>query len=220
MNHPPVGLCTRCGAGLREGSRFCSQCGNAVDTPATPERNQQPRTTKRLKPIIVVALLVVFVLLFATYLRILFRDFHPVIEKQPEIVVPIQYGLETKTPSTLITVRIVEGNLIVPLEAIKQYRLVRFFDPEGIQTTPMIAYLTPEGKIVTAMSISENCRSTDFYLQGHNIHCAACPSYWNMSSLEAYACCQRFYPDPVSSSLVGNEIHIDLQLIRRWQPRS
>ena len=214
-----MSACHRCGAQLVVGSKFCPKCGSALSGTGT-EAAQPSSKPSKIKWIVGGALVIAFVALFSTYLRVLLREYHPVIEEQPEIVVPIQYGLETKTPSTTITVKVVENSIIIPLEALKQYRLVRFTDPEGIQTTPMIAYITPEGKIVTAMSLSENCRSTDFYLQGHNIHCASCPSYWNMSSLEAYACCQRYYPDPIPSTLVDNAVRIDLAVVRKWHPRS
>ncbi len=214
-----MSACHRCGAQLVVGSKFCSQCGATVS--GTEMKATQPSSkTSLIKWIVGGALVIAFVALFSTYLRVLLREYHPVIEEQPEIVVPIQYGLETKTPSTTITVKVVENSIVIPVEVLKQYRLVRFTDPEGILTTPMIAYFTPEGKIVTAMSLSENCRSTDFYLQGHNIHCASCPSYWNMSSLEAYACCQRYYPDPIPSTIVENTIRIDLTVVRKWHPRS
>lgn len=155
----------------------------------------------------------------SSYLRVLLRQYHPVIAKQPSVVVAIDYGVTQKIPSTMIQARVDQGYMVIPLESIINHKLVRFFDPEQIQQVPLIAYITPEGKIVTAMSISENCRSTDFYLEGHNIHCAACPSYWNMSSLEAYACCQKFYPDPIPSTLANNEIRIDASVVRSWKSR-
>jgi uncharacterized membrane protein len=155
----------------------------------------------------------------SSYLRVLLREFHPVIANQPSVVVPIDYGVTQKIPSTMVEARMDQGSIVVPLKAVTDHKLVRFFDPDHVQQFPMIAYITPEGKLVTAMSISENCRSTDFYLEGHNIHCAACPSYWNMSSMEAYACCQKFYPDPIPSTLVNDEVRIDASLVRSWKSR-
>lgn len=213
-------LCSQCGSELKEGVRFCPQCGTAVEQQmeaAQPARTKKPT---KIRWIVLGVLLIAFIALFVTYLRVLLREYHPVIADQPTVVVPIQYGLETKVPSSPTTARMKDGKIVLLLETVKQQKLVRFFDPEGIQSTPMISYITPEGKVVTAMSLSENCRSTDFFLQGHNIHCASCPSYWNMSSLEAYACCQRFYPDPIPSALVDGEIQIDAAVVRKWHPRS
>lgn len=211
--------CEHCGSEVGLEATFCPSCGSAIVN-KDMARATRSGTNRRTKWIVVGLLTVTFVLLFSTYLRVLFREYHPVIEQQPEIVVPIQYGLETKTPSKLIEASIKDQWIVIPVQQLRDYKIVRFHDPAGIQAIPILAYLTPEGKIVTAMSLSENCQSKDFYLQGHNIHCANCPSYWNMSSLEAYACCQRFYPDPIPSTLVNDEIRIEASVVRGWQPRS
>jgi hypothetical protein len=183
------------------------------------EQRPKKGTQLRTKLIVIGLTLVVLAAGFSAYVSVLFREFHPVIAQQPSVVVPIEYGVTQKIPSQRITARMDQGFITIPVQRVIDQKLVRFFDPEGIQTIPMIAYITPEGKLVTAMSKSENCQSEDFYLEGHNIHCASCPSYWNMSSLEAYACCQRFYPDPIPSSIVGNDVRIDARLVRNWRPR-
>jgi hypothetical protein len=146
-----------------------------------------------------------------------FRSYHPVIAKQPEIGAP---GTSGRINSTLVTARMEGPFIIVSAAGLKERRILRFFDPESLQQVPMIAYLTPAGRVVTAMSISENCRSRDFYLEGETIHCANCPSYWNASSLEAYACCQKYYPDPIPSTVLGDEIRIEASAVRTWQTRS
>ncbi|MBM4160690.1 MAG: DUF2318 domain-containing protein [Ignavibacteria bacterium] len=214
-----AGQCQRCGTPCEDAVKVCPQCGSAIPTaePETPTVSNG--TPSRKKWISVVVVVVVLALGLTSYLGVLFREYHPVIANQPSIVVPIDYGVSQKTSSTLIEARLEDGSIVIPLKAVTAHKLVRFFDPERVQQVPVLAYTTPEGKIVTAMSISENCRSTDFYLEGHNIHCAACPSYWNMSSLEAYACCQKFYPDPIPSRLVDNEIRINAEVVRSWKSR-
>jgi uncharacterized membrane protein len=126
---------------------------------------------------------------------------------------------DEKIPSTLIEASMQSGSIAIPVKLVQEKKLVRFFDPEGVQDVPMIAYVTPQGKLVTAMSKSEQCGSMDFYLSGNDIHCASCGSYWNMASMEAYACCQKFYPDPFPSTLVGEEVRIDPAVIRNWKSR-
>lgn len=211
--------CPRCGSGVKEGVTFCTHCGSALSSVEQVEQRPKKGTQLRTKLIVIGLTLVVLAAGFSAYVSVLFREFHPVIAQQPSVVVPIEYGVTQKIPSQRITARMDQGFITIPVQRVIDQKLVRFFDPEGIQTIPMIAYITPEGKLVTAMSKSENCQSEDFYLEGHNIHCASCPSYWNMSSLEAYACCQRFYPDPIPSSIVGNDVRIDARLVRNWRPR-
>lgn len=148
----------------------------------------------------------------------LLRTYHPVISDQPVVAMATVYSDE-KVPSTPVVARMADGSIAIALNDVKEHRLVRFFDPEGLQEIPMIAYITPTGKLVTAMSTSEQCGSRDFYLQGNNIHCAQCASYWNMSSLEAYACCARYYPDPFPSVLEGDKVRIDPATVRTWKSR-
>lgn len=210
--------CQQCGSPLKEGDKFCPHCGASVGA-EVPSGELEAKPARSKKLLIATLLVVVLLAGLSSYLRVLLREFHPVIEQQPEVVVEFNYGVEQKIPSTKIAAHIDQGAIVIPLKLIRDAKLVRFFDPDSIQTFPMIAYITPEGKVVTAMSLSENCRSTDFYLQGHNIHCAACPSYWNMSSLEAYACCQQFFPDPIPSTLVNNEVRIDTSVVRNWRSR-
>lgn len=211
--------CQQCGTTVQVGVRFCPQCGWKFS--AGPETETSGPVAPLSRKRIVYGALIVVMLVggLSIYLKVLLREYHPVIADQPEVVVQFNYGIEQKIPSAPATARM-EGNAVtIPLQAVLDGKIVRFFDPEGIQSVPVIAYVTPEGKIVTAMSISENCRSTDFYLKGHNIHCANCPSYWNMASLEAYACCQMYYPEPIPSTLVNGQIRIDAQVLRNWKTR-
>jgi hypothetical protein len=211
--------CGKCGAPLTESIRFCPNCG--AEASSLEERSQKPGSGRGFRISYFIYGLVVIVLAvgIVTYVGEAFRTYHPVIERQPVVAQPSRSG-EEKIASTMIASRVEGPFIIVSLKEIKEKRIVRFVDPDGIQNIPILAYITPSGKLVTAMSISESCRSRDFFLQGENIHCASCPSYWNASSLEAYACCQKYYPEPIQSSVLGDEVRVDKELIRKWQARS
>ncbi|HEX9829799.1 MAG TPA: Fe-S-containing protein [Bacteroidota bacterium] len=211
--------CPSCGMNVKEGMKFCPQCGSVLLSPQVADGTESKARKPKIRLIALAILVVALGGGLSVYFATLFREFHPVIDKQPTLEVEIMYGIEQEFRSRQVNAMMDEGFITIPLESVHAGKLVRFFDPEGVQAIPVIAYITPEGKLVTAMSKSENCQSTDFYLKGHNIHCASCPSYWNMSSLEPYACCQRFYPDPIPSSIVNNVIRIDAQVVRNWHPR-
>ena len=212
-------LCEKCGSPVPGDAQFCPNCGTA----SKPHRVQGERAPSSRKSLIrfIIPIVLGTVLLFglSNYFGEAFRTYHPVIEKQPTVSKPWALSSE-KQASTKIEARSEGPFIIIPLQAVLDRKIVRFMDPDNIQKVPMLAYLTTNGKLVTAMSISENCRSTDFYLVGDNIHCASCPSYWNASSLEPYACCQKYYPDPIASSVLGNEVRIEKSVARNWQPRS
>ncbi|MFZ4619719.1 MAG: Fe-S-containing protein [Bacteroidota bacterium] len=204
--------CPNCGSQQLSSAIVCLNCGTTLKV--IPQSSQQ-RSIKIVSLVILAAVLISGIgYFFAT----IGRTYHPVIDHQPTV----GYGVkpsEEKIMSTMITASMDGNDIVVNAEQLKNFRIVRIKDPEGIQPVPVLIYLTPRGKIVTAMSISESCRSDDFYLQGENIHCANCPSYWNMESLEAYACCQKYYPDPIPSSMISGQIRIDKQAVQQWRTR-
>jgi hypothetical protein len=209
-------ICATCGNNLADNAVVCVQCGNII-RPNTPSnlasKNQQK--IKIISMIIVVGVLISGIGYFASTIG---RSYHPIIADQPSVGFGVKPN-EEKIMSTKINALIDGNDIVFPLESVSSYRIVRLEDPEGKQTVPILAYLTPRGKIVTAMSISESCRSNDFYLEGNTIHCANCPSYWNMESLEAYACCQKYYPDPIPSRIINGQIHIDKDIVQNWRTR-
>ena len=209
-------ICSQCGNNLQDNAVVCLQCGNIIQSNITAQPlSKKQRRIKIISGIVVIVVLFSGIGYFAATIG---RSFHPIIADQPSVGFGVKAS-EEKIMSTKITA-ILEGNDIVfPLESVSNFRIVRLDDPEGKQNVPVLAYLTPRGKIVTAMSISESCRSNDFYLEGNTIHCANCPSYWNMESLEAYACCQKYYPDPIPSKVINGQIHISKDVVQNWRTR-
>lgn len=211
--------CRKCGSVVKSEMRFCPVCGSTIQLQQDALQSELPVKNPQVKRwVIRGAIIVVLVVGIGAFLNQLLRTFHPVIEKQPDVAMVTMYRDE-QIRSTPVEAVMVGGKIGVPLRTVQEHKLVRFFDPEKQQEVPIIAYITPQGKLVTAMSKSEQCGSTDFYLSGNNIHCASCGSYWNMASMEAYACCQRFFPDPIPSSVSGDMVVIDPAAVRQWRSR-
>ncbi len=204
--------CPKCGSHQLSSAIVCLQCGNVLKV---IEVTPQQRMIKTASIVILIAVLVGGVGYFFATIN---RTYHPVIDHQPSIGYGIAPSKEKINSSTMNAM--IDGNdIVIPSEKVMNYRIVRIKDPEGVQTIPILVYVTPRGKIVTAMSLSESCRSNDFYLEGENIHCANCPSYWNMESLEAYACCQKYYPEPIPSTVAGGMLRIDKKMVQEWRTR-
>lgn len=208
-------VCTQCGAQISDTQKFCTNCG----TPTTLTQENTPSSASKkvsLGPkIFLAAVLVVGLYYFAHTLT---RNYHPVIADQPSV----GYGTnpaQGKITSFKTTASIEGNDIVINVDEVTKHGIIRFNDPEGKQTVPILAYVSPRGKIVTAMSISESCRSDDFYLQGKTIHCANCPSYWDMESLEAYACCQKYYPDPIPSRVERGVLKIAKNVVQEWRTR-
>lgn len=153
-----------------------------------------------------------------SFYKTMFREYHPVILNQPKIEYT-DFAENQKINSTLINSTFTDEYLIFSLKDLINYKLVKLNDPKKILPVPLLAYFTNDGRIVTAISLSENCKSTDFYLEGNEIHCSNCPSYWNKESLEAYACCPNYYPEVIPSILEKDEVKISYEILKKWKPR-
>lgn len=210
--------CSHCGADLSEPSKFCPACGAKLESDPVSGKSAVPKGSHTRTWLLRSLVIVVTLGGIGIFFNQILRTYHPVIDAQPVVAMTTVYR-DDRIASEDIDAKMVDGRISIPLDIVKEKKLVRFYDPEGVQTIPMIAYITPQGKLVTAMSTSEHCGSYEFYLEGDDIHCARCASYWNMSSLEAYACCQKYYPDPVPSVILGNDIRIDPSIIRTWESR-
>jgi hypothetical protein len=40
-----------------------------------------------------------------------------------------------------------------------------------------------------------------------------------MMTMEAYACCAQYYPDPIPSDIVDNEVRISEAAVKNWAGR-
>lgn len=204
--------CPHCGSQQLSSATVCLECGTTL---RIIERTPQERGIRIASIVILIGVLAAGI---GYFFMTIGRTYHPVIDHQPSVGYGVAPAKE-RINSTLVTARMEGNDIVIPLEQVSGYRIVRLYDPEGVQTVPVLIYITPRGKVVTAMSISESCRSDDFYLEGEDVHCAHCPSYWNMESMEAYACCQRYYPEPIKSVVEDRMIRIDKHIVQQWRAR-
>lgn len=210
--------CSHCGGDLNHEAKFCPSCGTAVVqvVPASQVQPLKPKSRTRkvamvLFPVVILAGLGIFVV----YLN---PAAHPVIKSQPVIEGANGYGTGSYTMTTL-SAEESGGDLVFPLEVLKKHRLIRFEYRGGKTPRWVMAYIAPNGQLVTAISISEHCGSTEFTIKDNKIFCARCPSNWDMMTMEAYACCAKYYPDPIPSRIEGNNVHVAKASVEQWAGR-
>lgn len=208
--------CTSCGTRSVTAQTVCPVCGSAL-TPAVPgAEDTAPRKRSRivgwvLFPLVLLAGMGVFLLFLNPSL-------HSVIRDQP-VVAGEQVYDTTGVPMTDIRVREEGGDLVFPLDDLLRHRLVRFEVRTPTTVRPVLAYLGTDGRLITAISVSEHCGSTRFLIRGNEIHCAQCASRWNMMTMEAYSCCAKYYPDPIPSRVSGGEVRVPRVFVDKWAGR-
>lgn len=118
-----------------------------------------------------------------------------------------------------VEARVEKGKVSVSLETVRDKGLIRFVY-EGKQELPLLAYVAPSGKVVTAVSMCEPCQSTRFFIQGKNIVCSTCYSQWDLETLKGVTGgCLKYPPDVLPNSIEGDRVLIDETAVAGWKPR-
>jgi hypothetical protein len=116
--------------------------------------------------------------------------------------------------------RVEEGKIIIPLDVVKERKFVAFNYTTPTNVVPLLAYVSGEGKIVTAVSMCEPCNSKRFHMKGDKLICNSCGTTWEVDNLEAVSgSCGKYPPDALPNIVVGDQIQIDAQTVATWQRR-
>jgi len=220
-------FCSQCGKQAIQDADFCTQCGasltgkNHVRKEWKSKREKVMGTstpskgnwTKRLVVVGMIAAAVGWI-----YVNMP-ESGNATIKAQPVVVAPAKYSPAgqqmTDTPS-----RVENGKIVVPLDLVKEKKFVAFNYQSPYNVVPLLAYVSGEGKIVTAISMCEPCNSERFHMKGDEIVCNSCGTTWKINDLEAVqGSCSKYPPDAVPNTVVGNEIRIDEQVVSQWQRR-
>jgi hypothetical protein len=224
---PMTNFCSQCGKPVIQGADFCTHCG-APCTSRKPVRREwqdkrekvtgrggpeRKRWTKRLVMAGVVVAAVGWV-----YTNMP-DGANATIKAQSAVVGPAKYSPAGQQMFDIPS-RAENGKIIVPLDLVKEKKFVAFNYQAAQKLLPLLAYVSGEGKIVTAISMCEPCNSQRFHMTGEDIVCNSCGTTWKIDTLEPVSgSCSKYPPDVVPNTVVGNEIQIDEQVVAHWQRR-
>ena len=131
----------------------------------------------------------------------------------------IAYG---NTTVAMTPVDAVTGNgvLEIPLEVVKEKKLVSFSYVNKENQLPLMAYITSKGILITAVSMCEPCRSTKFHIEGTNMVCNTCGTRWDLESLNGISGgCLTYPPDAIGHVIQDGKVKIKETDILNWKPR-
>jgi uncharacterized protein len=219
--------CKQCGTTLNDTAKFCTNCGTPVATGTETkqpiqqrDRTSPPKKDPMPKARFAVigffgAIVVILILIFIRFLTI---EEHGVIAGQP--VVGDGRNYENRTVEMVeVGSEVRDGHLVFSLDDVLQHELVQVEYRGETAIVPVLAYISPKGKLVTAISISEPCNATHFTIIGNTIKCNNCSANWDLNTMQAYACCPNNPPDPIPSQTVGNEVRVAIATLENWRRR-
>jgi uncharacterized membrane protein len=222
-------FCTQCGEPVSPDMNFCSNCGeqleeyNAKELIRFQDKRErvlkQKRTNNHLKKLLIVGSIPVLIFGGFAFMKSLPATANPIIENQPVVSAQFNYP-NYPTKMQPIQVNSENGKIIVPLELVKEKKFVVFNYNSANGSLPLLAYVSGEGKIVTAVSVCEPCNSNQFHIRSDEIVCNSCGTTWQLNNLHGISgACQKYPPDPLPSVVVGDQIQIDEAVVAAWVPR-
>ena len=97
----------------------------------------------------------------------------------------------------------------IPLKLVQEKKLVSFEYQQAEGKVPLIAYVTPSGKIGTAVRLSWPCRSDKFHLEGKEIVCDVCLTRRDLETLQGSSGeCLDHSLDRLSNMVQGDKLLI------------
>jgi hypothetical protein len=219
--------CPYCGVEVKEGARFCSSCGKPLEKqvetsmqlPSQSEVAKRKAMSKHVKTIyalVAVGLFALFIFIFINHIP---GGAHPVIANQPSVAMATAYTGEP-IQQTTIEATVENEQISFPLPILLSKKLVAFDYKTETQTIPLLAYISAEGKLVTAFRMCEPCNSKTYSIVGTVLDCGNCETEWKLDNLEGIqGSCQKYPPEPIPSRVDGNRVVIELKDVKNWKLR-
>ena len=217
--------CAKCGTIAKQGAKFCSACGNTLDEiraatslPSASQTVRHPmsRKAKLIYSVFALCLASVFLFVFMNHLP---GKEHPVIAQQPEVALPITISYKHLEPQPIdATVR--DGTISFSLAGLREKKMVEFEYHTPTGTIPLLAFISTDGKLITAIRMCEPCNSSKFSIEGDELACGNCETRWKLGNFEGIqGSCQKYPPDPIKSEIVGDRVVIQEDVVKNWKMR-
>jgi hypothetical protein len=206
----------------QESSRFCKKCGFQLSGSSFQDKKEKVLGEKKRRHLwIPISLAALAVVLVGVGYWIIEGNTgaNPRVSSQPKVSGTFDYTGQS-IPMTDIQAKVEKGKISIPLDVVKEKKMVRFeYENNGLRI-PLLAYITQSGKVVTAVSMCEPCRSTRFHIKDKIIVCNACATEWNLETLKGIqGGCLNYPPDIIPSTIEKDRIQMDEKIVTQWRPR-
>lgn len=122
-----------------------------------------------------------------------------------------------------------DGYVAISLADLKKNKLVAFRyplkkikDARGKEKPlPLMAMISPSGKLITAVAVCEPCRSERFHTEPDGtLTCNVCNTKWDLETFEGISGgCPNYPPVELPHKIQNGKILIEERLLQNWKPR-
>lgn len=112
----------------------------------------------------------------------------------------------------------------IPLDIVDKSNIV-YFESENKdkEVVPMMAYITPSGRLFVGSSLCEPCRGKTFSLAGETIVCDTCKTTYNIENHEFISgakICSTYPPVNMKPEIIDGKIVIQKEEVLKWKIRA
>ncbi len=215
-------VCPECQTKNEDLANFCRKCGLLLTGQGFKEKREKVLGERKKLPRGLIYLGVIVVVLggFAFWIIDAKTTTNPKITSQQKVMGRVDYSGRT-IPMTDIVAKVENGKIVIPLDLVKEKKMVRFeYEGKGVKI-PLLAYVTLAGRVVTAISMCEPCRSTRFHIQDQALVCNACNTEWSLETLKGISGgCMNYPPEVIPSTVEKNSVLIEEKAVLGWKPRA
>jgi hypothetical protein len=213
--------CPKCQTKNQDSSNFCKKCGFKISGSSFQDKKEKVLGEKEKNYWIPISLAVFAIVLVGVGYWIIEGNTgaNPKVSSQPKVDSSVSYAGQTIGMAD-IQAKVEKGKISIPLDVVKEKKMVRFeYEGNGVRI-PLLSYITQSGRVVTAVSMCEPCRSTRFHINDKKIVCNACNTEWNLETLKGIqGGCLNYPPDVIPSTIEKGRIQIDERIVTQWRPR-
>lgn len=146
-------------------------------------------------------------------------------------------GTQTTTGNQVqevtVTPTVAGEKLIIKKSDVEKNKIVKF-DYDAVKLTlksgaqvpfPLVAYVTPSGKINVAVRMCEPCNGLSFsIIDGKILHCNTCGTQWDLETNQwngvGAQFCGSYAPEIKPHTVNGDNIEIKIADFKDWLPRA
>ena len=212
--------CPKCETKNEDSSNFCKTCGSTLSGSSFQDKRKKVLgEQKKGFPWMLVSLILVAFMLGGVAYWLIGRESSP-----PKVLSQKVTGKSDYTGQTIsmvdIQAKIGNGKITIPLDVVMENKIVRFeYEGHGLKI-PLLSYITLAGRVVTAVSMCEPCRSTRFHIKDKTLVCNACYTEWGLDSLKGIrGGCMDYPPEVIPNTVEKGMVVIDEKVVLNWKPR-
>ena len=125
---------------------------------------------------------------------------------------------------TEIEPMIEDGWLTMPLAVISEHNIVYFeMDNDEGFSVPLMAYITPSGRLFAGSSMCEPCQGRTFSLAGETLVCDTCRTTYTIEDqrfISGSTACGAYPPVNMNPLVENGLVKIPLEKVLEWRTRS